>query len=107
MRQELLGKDIHPSLLQGLIPIDSPVFFGTDGEEKRCLTRLIPDYDLGDNFQVGKELCHDNLKLIHDVISEMKSEGLEYIWMIILEEFVTYQDNNKRVIEKRLMVRGC
>jgi hypothetical protein len=74
----ITAMDIHPSLLDGLIPVKAPVFFGIDGKTKTCKFYKF-EYE-SENFP---PLTADDMQLIHTAVTHAKKEGWKYLYHII------------------------
>jgi len=86
--KNIKADDIHPSLLEGLIPVPAPAFIGKDGEAKICKHEVID----------GVEFAEDRLEympLIAKAVKIATENGWEYILGVFLRE------------DGKIFVRGC
>ena len=88
---DLYAKDIHPSLLNGLIPVDRPAFIGKDGAAHACRSQRF-EYE-NKHFD---ELSSNDLPLINKVVEEMTNQNWQY--------FLSIQHYP---LNKYYVIRGC
>lgn len=90
----IYAEKIHPNLLKGLIPINTPVFIGIDGKERACRIEEFNFHSI--NFC---EFTIDDMHLINSAITKAKEEGWEYLYCICQAP--------QRTTGHRYFIRGC
>jgi hypothetical protein len=83
----LLASDVHPNLLDGLIPVDKPCFIDENGQAKTAKAICIgPWKDV--NFDVPTN--KNNLPLISHCVKRAKESGWRYLYCICCYEHDLY-----------------
>jgi len=77
----LPAMSIHPSLLEGLVPVNTPAFIGIDGGARTVETRHLQWKE--ENFE-NNPLDTDNLPLIYRCVTQAKNLGWVYFHSIAL-----------------------
>ena len=87
--KEIRASDIHACLLDGLIPVNAPVFYGVDGQVKTCAI-----YKFDFVMKNYTECTIDDMRLIRTAVQIAKNCG----WMYLFNIFQTGSGH---------FIRGC